>query len=314
MPESHEGASAPVAKSKRAEKVSKVLVNKSRSIAIVVITLLVLSAGIAIALDLSSKADVKGWEALYKITQPDILQAEVTTEEATPEAVMKVANTFKDSSVEPHALFLAASKYLAPPADSKPNPYGMPRERVAETAEARTLRLTNAQTALERIISKYPTHDFAPKAKAMLGVVHEEQGDFEKAVEVLLALNNEIDRDMHPNFSSTLKIKIKYDLGRNYYLCGKLDKAKQHVERAARYDDLVDVTWYGRSYRDRPDWVAKAMYLRTVIGIGEDALDVTLSEPKDEAPEAPQNPVVPIGLKPAPGPAPGPAPQPVKPQ
>jgi len=196
---------------------------------------------------------------------------------------------YGSSDARPFMLFAAARSEIEPPReDGKPKP---------ETEEDRSARLSRAENSLGEIIDEYPDHFLHLYALCLHGQVMEERGEYRDAAAAFETALASAPKGMAP--------KIKYDIGRNYYLAGMPKAARSHLETAARAGRTVrvevPVPGYGyRRVEQEADWIAGARYLLARIGPGEQAISLDIpeketakppeSEPGDKPADAPDKP------------------------
>jgi len=166
-------------------------------------------------------------------------------------------------TARPFMLFSLARMEIEPPQeDGKPKP---------EKAEVRSARLSRVEDSLRELLDDYPDHFLYLHALCLKGQLAEERGEYRDAAAIFETARVSAPRRMDP--------KLRYDIGRNYYLAGMPKEARSHLELAAAA---------GRKVYGKPaDWILNARYLLARIGPGNRG--ISLEEPKKRPEQGPQD-------------------------
>ncbi len=144
-----------------------------------------------------------------------VMQSRATAEEdawaslhQAGDETAKLKDTLADSastSARPWVLFSLARAEIEPPLEDK-----KPKK---ETPEERKARFSRAGEALRSLVDEYPDHFMNLYALSLMGLVLEEEGRYQDAVDVLRRALDKAPKRLDP--------KIRYDIGRNYVLAGR---------------------------------------------------------------------------------------------
>jgi tetratricopeptide (TPR) repeat protein len=192
------------------------------------------------------------------------------------EKLQAVLAEYGSCEARPFMLYAAARVDIAPLVED-----GRPKR---EDAADRSARLSRVESAIDELTNDYPDHYLFFYALCLRGQLTEERGNFQDAAVIFESALASAPNSMAP--------KVKYDIGRNYYLAGMPKAARSPLEMAAAATRTVTVQRRGADFRLRnvrveADWIGNARYLLARLGPGERA--ISLEIPKKVPEKAPED-------------------------